>query len=130
MIVVDASAVVELVTDLGSTTALQQHLTNETLIAPDILPLEAASALRGLNLGGLLDDQGLATAAQDLARLPIALHPSLPLLPSVLALRNNVSAYDASYVVLAQVFRCPLLTLDGRLATAAMKFGGVEVVAV
>jgi predicted nucleic acid-binding protein len=128
MIVVDASVVVELLSELESTPRLHTRLLGETLIAPDVLPLEAASALRGLNLGGHLDDNDLDVARDDLLGLPIDLHPSLPLIPRVLALRNNFSAYDASYVALAETFRCPLLTLDRRLAKAARKHCDVEIV--
>lgn len=133
MIVIDASVVVELLSELESTPRLHARLLGETLIAPDVLPLETASILRGLNLGGHLDDDDLDVARDDLLRLPVDLHPSLPLIPRVLALRNNLSAYnlsayDASYVALAEAFRCPLLTLDRRLANAARKHCDVEIV--
>ncbi|VXB76997.1 Ribonuclease VapC [Microbacterium sp. 8M] len=126
MIVVDASIVVELLTDLGARTRLHVRLADESLIAPDLLPVEVASALRGLNLGGHLDDAALDLAVDDLMRLPVDLHPSLPLVPRILALRSNISAYDASYVALAEAFRCPLLTLDQRLAGAARTLCSVE----
>lgn len=127
MIVVDASVVVELLTDLGVASRLHVRLGGELLLAPDILPIEVVSALRGLNFGGHLNDQALEMATADLLRLPIDLHPSLPLAPRVLALRNNFSAYDASYVALAEAFRCPLLTLDQRLAKAARRHCAIEV---
>ncbi|MDA4892694.1 type II toxin-antitoxin system VapC family toxin [Microbacterium resistens] len=129
MIVIDSSVVVELITELGSTPALHARLLGERLIAPDLLPLEVASALRGLNLGGNLTDHAVGIAAADLARLPIGLHPSLPLVPRVLALRQNFSAYDASYIALAETFRCPLLTLDRRLANAAREHSVIEIAA-
>lgn len=128
MIVIDASAVVELITELKSRPGLHDRLAHASLIAPDILPLEVASALRGLNLGGYLSDPALDAAAEDLARLPMQLHPSLPLLPRVLALRQNFSAYDASYLALAETFGCPLLTADAQLAKAAGRHCVVEVV--
>jgi len=116
MIVVDASVVVELIGEHGSAPPLHARLLGETLIAPDFLPVEVASALRGLNLGSYLTDPALNVAAEDLLRLPIELHPSLPLVPRILALRHNFSAYDASYVALAKAFHCPLMTLDRRFA--------------
>ena len=127
MIVVDASIVVELLTDLGARSPLHARLADESLIAPDLLPVEVASALRGLNLGGHLDDDALDLAVDDLMRLPVDLHPSLPLVPRILALRSNISAYDATYVALAEAFRCPLLTLDRRLAGAAVVHCEIEV---
>ncbi|PRB07046.1 type II toxin-antitoxin system VapC family toxin [Microbacterium sp. MYb64] len=128
MIVVDASAVVELLVDHGTAPPLLDRLVSETLIAPDVLPVETASALRGLHLGGHLDSHDLDVACNDLLRLPIDLHPTLPMIPRVLALRSNFSTYDASYVALAEAFRCPLLTLDRRLAKAARLHCDVELV--
>lgn len=127
MIVIDASVAAELIGELRSRSALHDRLIGEALIAPDILSLEVASALRGLNLGGYLSDQALDTTAADLARVPIELHASLPLLPRVLALRQKFSAYDASYVALAEAFTCPLLTADTRLARAAVRHCAVEI---
>lgn len=126
MIVVDASLVVDLLTASG-TTALHQRLATETLIAPEILPIEVASGLRGLNRGDLLSDERLDRAASDLARLRLELYATLPLVPRVLDLRHNLSAYDAAYVALAEVTRSVLLTLDQRLARAAAEHCTVEV---
>lgn len=128
MIVIDTSAVVELIVELGSSTRLRQQLVGEKLVAPDILPMETASALRGLNLAGHLGDDALAVAAEDFARLRVDLHQSMPLLPRALSLRHNFSAYDASYVALSEAYKCPLLTFDRRLAKAAVKHCGIEIV--
>lgn len=126
MIVVDASLVVDLLTT-GGRTRLQERVVTETLIAPEILPIEVTSALRGLNRGGLLSDERLDRAASDLARLRLELYASLPLVPRVLELRHNLSAYDAAYVALAEVTQSVLLTLDQRLARAATAHCAVEV---
>lgn len=126
MIVVDASLVVDLLTTSG-TTALHQRLSAETLIAPEILPVEVASGLRGLNRGGLLSDGRLDQGASDLARLRMELYATLPLVPRMLDLRHNLSAYDAAYVALAEVTGAALLTLDRRLARAAAQHCTVEV---
>ena len=94
--------------------SLQQYLTSElALIAsrPTVPELLAA----------------LEAAAIDLARLRVELHPTLPLVPHVLALRRNVTAYDAASVALASVFGCTLLTHDRRLARAASGHCTVEV---
>ncbi|WP_447948764.1 type II toxin-antitoxin system VapC family toxin [Microbacterium maritypicum] len=124
---VDASVVVDVFCNVGSTSALHRRLTDEVLLAPDLLPVEVASALRGLNRGGALADAALETAAADLTRLCVELHPTLPLIPRILALRHNMTAYDAAYVALASVFGCPLITHDRRLARAASGHCAVEV---
>lgn len=127
MIVVDASVVVDALCNVGSSSSLHRRLADEVLLAPDLLPVEVASALRGLNRGGELTDDALEAAAVDLSRLQVELYPTLPLIPRILALRQNVTAYDAAYVALASVFGCPLVTHDRRLARAASGRCVVEV---
>ena len=45
-------------------------------------------------------------------------HPVHALLPRIWALRDDISAYDAAYVALAEALGCALLTADSRLARA------------
>ena len=42
-----------------------------------------------------------------------------PLLARVWELRENLSAYDAIYVALAEELACPLLTADARIGRAS-----------
>jgi predicted nucleic acid-binding protein len=42
----------------------------------------------------------------------------VPLLARMWELRDNLSAYDASYVALAEALRCRLVTADARIAGA------------
>lgn len=98
MIVVDASIVADIFCNVGTLSALHRRLNDEVLLAPDLLPVEVASALRGLNRGGGLTDAAREAAAVDLARLRVELHPTLPLISHILALRKNMTAYDAAYV--------------------------------
>ena len=51
-------------------------------------------------------------------RLGVARHPIAGLLDRVWELRENVSAYDASYLALAEALGCGLLTADARLGRA------------
>lgn len=43
-------------------------------------------------------------------------HPENPLLPRIWQLRQNLTAYDAAYVALAEALDCPLLTFDAGLS--------------
>ncbi|WP_431806556.1 type II toxin-antitoxin system VapC family toxin [Microbacterium paraoxydans] len=126
MIVVDASIVVDLLCSATPTGPLAARLADETLLAPDLMPVEVASALRGLARGGVLGDAAMDAAATGLALLPVDLHPTLPLVPRIVELRANLTAYDASYVALAALAGCPLLTHDRRLARAAAGQCAVE----
>jgi predicted nucleic acid-binding protein len=60
--------------------------------------------------------------------LPVFRHGHTKLLTRVLALRDNFSAYDATYVALAEQLDAKLVTADDALARAARAFGGGEVV--
>ena len=128
MIVVDASAVIDALSIVDGTADLRARMTVEELHAPTLLDFEVVSALRGLTLGGHLT----ATRAEDLLGdfEDLLLHrwPSAdPLRRRAFALRDNLSSYDASYVVLAEALDCPLLTRDARLARSGGHFVKVEV---
>jgi len=57
-------------------------------------------------------------AFEDLGRIRLLRYPGQPLLERVWELRRRLSAYDASYVALAEALDLPLLTLDHKLARA------------
>lgn len=61
--------------------------------------------------------------------LPLTRYPHAPFVGRAWALRENITAYDAAYVALAEALDAPLLTTDGRLArstghNARMEFVG------
>ena len=120
MIVVDASAVLELL--LGVTTApdIQTRLfePGESLHAPHLLDLEIAQVLRRYVLNGELTPRRGKQALTDFADFPIIRYPHALFLPRIWALRHNVTAYDAAYIALAESLPAPLLTCDTRLAAA------------
>jgi predicted nucleic acid-binding protein len=119
-IVVDASIVVAVLTDGGEVGAWGERLVAEhALVAPHLLPVEAANMLRRAGQRGLLSEDVAALAHSDLLDLPIRLLPYEPVAPRVWELRSNVTAYDAWYVALAEVLDLPLATLDPRLVHAS-----------
>ena len=114
--VVDASVVFALLTDEGDDGVWAQSVTRGShAIAPQLLPAEVANALRrAVRLGTLTPD--VATLAHyDLADLALELFPYEPFGERVWALRENLTAYDAWYVALAEALEAPLATLDDRL---------------
>lgn len=122
MIVVDASGVVGALAMADvSAQALREHLVGgDELHAPALLDFEVVSALRRMTLRGQLSApraQDLLTDFEDLRveRWPFA----DALRRRAFALRENVSAYDAAYVALAEALECPLLTRDLRLARSS-----------
>jgi predicted nucleic acid-binding protein len=62
-------------------------------------------------------DSGWA-ALDAFRRLGMTRYPVFSMLDRVWELRDNLSAYDASYVALAELLGCSLLTADARLSRA------------
>ncbi len=86
-----------------------------------------AQALRcRVRIGTLALAEALS-ALEDLANIPITRYSHTGLLDRVWQLRNNVMAYDASYIALSEVLDAPLITLDRRLANASGHHARVEV---
>ena len=66
-------------------------------------------------------------AVEDWLGLPVDRHPHDVLLPRIWELRHNATAYDASYLALAEVLDAPLVTCDRRLASVPEQSAIVEV---
>jgi predicted nucleic acid-binding protein len=118
-LVADASATVIALVDGGSWgEEARAALASDQVVAPALLDVEVVQALRGRVLGGKLDAGTAAEAVTDLGLLPVRRLDSVPLLARVWELRHDVTAYDAAYVALAEVFDAVVLTADARLAKA------------
>lgn len=115
MIVVDASAAVSALLARGPA---RVTLSSEQLHVPHLIDSEVASGLRRRVVAGRLDSAAGWTALHTWRSLGMTRYPVFGLLDRVWELRDNVSAYDASYVALAELLDCALLTADGRLARA------------
>ena len=130
MIVVDASAVIEVLLCTPAAMAVEGRLFDprRTLHAPHLLDIEVAQVVRRYAAKGEIDDERGRAALADLADFPLHRYPHAFLLPRVWDLRNNLTAYDAVYVALAEALNAPLLTRDQRLAAAAGHHVRVELV--
>ena len=115
-VVIDASALVELVLHTTRARAVDQAIGATDMVAPDVVNPEVLSALRRLERTGELAAQRAVQALDDLMDAPVRRFSTLPLLAEAWALRANVSAADACYVVLARILRCPLVTADRKLS--------------
>lgn len=118
MIVLDASAVVELLLRSASARPLVDRMASEdaSLHAPQFLGVEVVHVLRRLDAQARLPPGRAEEALGALLALDVTRHDHEPLLPRVWGLRHNLTAYDAVYVALAEALRAPLVTLDARLA--------------
>jgi predicted nucleic acid-binding protein len=131
VIVVDASALLEVLLQTPAAGAVEARLfaAGETLHAPHLLDVEVAQVVRRYAAAGEIgDDRGRAALA-DLTDLPLRRYPHGFLLPRAWELRNNLTAYDAVYVALAEALEAPLLTRDRRLAAASGHHAKLELVA-
>ncbi len=120
MIVVDASVLANAIADDGADGQIGREALRaaEGLAAPDLVDVETVSVLRKRWLAGTLSDQRFAVAVEDLEDLELDRYPALPLMRRAYEMRANVTAYDATYIALAELLGCELLTGDRRLATA------------
>lgn len=127
MIVLDCSAVVDALTAVEGTDDLRALMANQELFAPSLIDYEVVAALRGLTLRGHLSAPRAEDAMTDFEDLQVQRWPSGDALQRrAFQLRDNVSAYDAAYVVLAEALNCPLLTRDAHLSRAARSLVQVE----
>lgn len=117
-LVVDASAIVEVLrrTDRGA--RVGAALRGAVLGAPAHLDAEVLSALGRLERAGGAEGDAADAAIGRLLRLPVRRHPLQPLLPRAWELRTNVALRDALYVACAEALDATLVTLDERLARA------------
>ncbi len=120
MIVLDASAAIELLRGSVAGREVAERLAAEdhTLHVPHLLDVEVAQGLRRLVRIGELAPTRAAEAIEDLTDLAAVRHAHEDLLPRVWAMRDNLTAYDAVYIALAEALDATLLTLDRRLAKA------------
>lgn len=130
MIVVDASALLEVLLNSTAAPLLAQRLfaPGETLHAPHLLDLEVAQVLRRYALQGEIGEERATQALADLADLPLNRYSHDFLLPRIWALRHNATAYDAAYLALAEVLDAVLVTCDRGLASVPGVSADVEVI--
>ena len=130
MIVVDASIILELLLATPRAPAIEKRVfdTGETLHAPHLLDVEVAQVMRRYYRFEAVSQQRGEQALKDLADLPIERYPHTVFLPRIWKLRDNVTAYDAVYIALAEALAAPLLTCDSKLANALGNRALIELV--
>jgi len=120
MIVIDASALIEVLLRTSRAAAVEALIfaPNATLHAPHLIDVEVAQVVRRYALAGELDAERGRQALGDVSDFPLSRYPHHLFLPRIWELRDNLTAYDAAYVALAEALEAPLVTCDARLARA------------
>ena len=128
MIVLDASALVELMlaTPTGQLVAARIADPAVGLHTPHLADIEVAQAMRRYVREGGIGAATALVALDDYRALDLQRHAHEPLLERIWELRQNLTAYDAVYVALAEALDASLVTCDGRLSRAPAMAGRVE----
>jgi predicted nucleic acid-binding protein len=130
VIVVDASALLEflLQTPLGVEVEARLFRDDDELHAPHLVDVEITQGLRRLVRAGEVPFGRAEDAIVDLADLDLHRHPHVDLLGRAWKLRDNITAYDAMYIALAEALDASIVTCDGPLAKAPGHQVRIEVV--
>lgn len=115
MIVLDASAAV---LGLVADGTARELMASERISCPHLVDSQVTEAFRKLVLRHDITTGDAARALDRWRRLGIERFPTVGLLPRVWDLRDNVTAYDATYVALAETLEVAVVTGDHRLAQA------------
>lgn len=117
MIVLDASVVVELLTNGQLAESIRNDLArrDESFLVPHLIDVEVVGAIRRLLAGRRIDAHRSAQFLAGLASLPAERYAHTPLLGRIWELRHNFTAYDAAYIALAEATDSVLYTCDEKL---------------
>jgi predicted nucleic acid-binding protein len=131
MIVVDASCLLELLLNSPRAIRILEVLNDhaDEISAPSLIDVEVCHVLRRYVLLKVVSAQRGKEAVEELAEFPLERFPHAVLLTRMWQLRNNLTAYDAAYVALAEALDAVLLTCDKKLATFGVHRATIELIA-
>jgi predicted nucleic acid-binding protein len=128
MLVLDTSAALHALAHRVAHPGLVARLRGaEEIVAPHLIDVEVLEALRGLVRGRRITADQASDVRSDFEALAITRYAHGGLTDRIWELRHNLTAYDATYVALAEVLDCPLVTSDARLGKASGHHADVEI---
>lgn len=130
MIVLDASAGIEWLLRLPLAAAVERRLLvdGHTIHIPHLWFVEVTQVIRRHVLSNQLDQKRAGEALADAADLPAVPYPHEPLGPRMWSLRNTMTAYDATYIALAEALDATLVTSDASLTRATGHSASIDLV--
>ena len=130
VIILDASAAIEWLLQTPAGIRIDKRIFSPLvpLHAPHLLDIEVAQVLRRYVRDKTIAAQRGQEALEDLGDLALNRYPHDFLIPRVWELHATLTAYDAVYVALAELLDAPLLTCDGKIASAPSHHATVEVI--
>jgi predicted nucleic acid-binding protein len=128
VIVLDASAAVELVLATPPGAAVTRRLRGETVHAPAHFDVEVISAIRRAAVRELISDHEGLVAVANFQSLPLRRWPTKPFVQRAYQLRSTHTVADGVYVALAEGLAAPLITCDGRLAQSHGHGAAIELI--
>lgn len=130
MLVVDTSAVLEALASRTPAPGLLKRLVHDgDLHAPHLIDTEVLHALRRMTIARAISDERAADARSDFDEFTLLRYSHQPFGDRVWELRHNLTAYDATFVALAEALEAPLVTCDARLAAAPGHHAQIELFA-
>ena len=121
MIVIDASAVLEILSRTTKGVELEVALLDRDLHAPHLIDLEVLNAVRRWERTGVIGPAEATAILNAFLAVRITRYSHTPLIDPIWALRHNLTAYDAAYLALAQALDAELVTMDSGLRKMATR---------
>jgi predicted nucleic acid-binding protein len=120
MLVLDASAAIDLLARTTRGVKVAEHLARDDVAAPELLDVEVLSALWRLVRAGELTETAATRAAARMRAMPVLRVRHELLTEQVWVLRHRVRIADAFYLSCGRLLGGTLITTDGRLARAPL----------
>jgi predicted nucleic acid-binding protein len=130
MMVLDASAALEMLLNASSAATLRDRVTSrhERVHVPHLIDLEILQVFRRFISRGAFDVPAAQAAMFEWGQLKLYRVAHIEFLDRILELRDNFTAYDAAYIALAEALDAPLVTHDAKFARTKGHNARVELI--
>jgi len=120
-LIVDASAMVDLLVGAETAGPIRQRMRGRVLHAPGHFDAEVLSAIGRLHRAGAISAKQATARVRSLAAAPIQRHLLGSLLGEAWSRRHNLRLTDALYAALSDRLEMPIITTDESFAAATQR---------